>query len=265
MGRHRKCSSEEMMNLTKEYFESTQCCPDLLSYKAVSEYAVAKGLDVSPWNLSRNDAVKDLFTKLRTLYLNPDSKAAPALAYKTLDVDSLLHNPEGLTGIRIQLMRQDRSWKKVYDNACEIRKENSRILKAKAEMDQKVSALLQENRQLQNQLSESNRMIEILTDKNKKLNNYIKKYVNKSMYRQLVDGKNPVFPDFASCIDPSAVENLIQDDLSYTCGRRNRKAASSSPEAQPEPQPEPQNEESQGQEAMNEEARLFAGMKGMLA
>ena len=133
MARPKKLGTDEMLDIVNKYYEGCGD-PARLKCSALEEYAIAQGFNVKAYDFRRDAAVRHRMEELRGLaQFEPDSAA---IAYKTLDVDSLLKRCRTRAMLRNSLLELDEQWRRVYERAADISRVNE-TMKSKLEEEGK--------------------------------------------------------------------------------------------------------------------------------
>ena len=93
MGRPKKVSSQELVAITDEYYE-TECYgdPRRLKFSKIGAFARNKGIDVADYDIKRDKDVRKRIDELVALS-DMVKEEERTTAYRTLDIEALLKKP----------------------------------------------------------------------------------------------------------------------------------------------------------------------------
>jgi len=175
MARPKKTDTGTMVQIVDSFFESTGD-PSKLKCSFLEEYAASLGMDVKAYDFRRNAAVRQRMKELRDLSLLRSDEGV--IAYKSLDVDALLTRCHTKTMLRNSLLELDETWRRIYERAVELSKQNGALTaqseKAAADRETLVSEVSASSARIA-QLNKTNRETALE-------NRYLKKMLKTYLY-----------------------------------------------------------------------------------
>jgi hypothetical protein len=124
MARPPKLKSEEMLSIVNSFFENNGN-PGMLKYSHLETYAVSLGVEVKAYDFRRNQAVRQRMEELRQ---SVEIGEAGIITYKNLDVDAILNRNRTREMLRNSLLELDESWRRIYDKAADLSKNNKILM-----------------------------------------------------------------------------------------------------------------------------------------
>jgi hypothetical protein len=174
MARPRKIDTDALLRIVDDYFES-KGDPSKLKCSYLEEYAISLGVDVKAYDFRRNVAVRQRMEELRDLSLLRSDGGA--IAYKTLDVDAFLARCHTKIMLRNSLLELDETWRRIYERAAEMSKQNEMLKAAEDQAIAKQGKLLSEVTELSEQLKRINRESRDTVLENRYLRKMLKVYL----------------------------------------------------------------------------------------
>jgi len=189
MARPKKFGTDEMLEIVNKYYES---CGDTrqLKYSRIEEYAKSVGVDVKAYDFRRDPAVRQ---RLKELSIEGLSGAgSTAIAYKSLDVDAFLNRCRTKAMLRSSLLELDESWRRVYEYAADLFKNNEE-LRAKAEnVDARFNEVTKENADMTGKVIDANRLNNELLAENRYLKKMLRTYLYPAIANEILKRENVI-------------------------------------------------------------------------
>lgn len=146
MARPRKMTTEQMLSVVDLYY-ATQVAVNarLMKCSLIAAYAVSLGHAADGYDFRRNPEVREYIERLK-IAAEVYAEEAAVTAFKSLDVTGLIRSNPSKAQLTQALTELNDYWKRIYDHAEQISKENSALRKGKTEYqeEQKKAALSQE-------------------------------------------------------------------------------------------------------------------------
>lgn len=208
MGRPKKTSSEEMVKILEEYYESDGCGdPSRLKFSLLEKYAAAHGLGVKAYDFKRDESVRQRIRELEQEHEIQIEQAADT-AYKTLDIEGLLKRCRTVDALVDALQEMDAYWKKTCDQAALVLNRDKQFMTEKSSYERKI-------KQLESELEETRKSSAEALEKSKKHekeNVYLRRMLRTHLYPALAnellrEGHIPV-PENTS-VRPESITALI--------------------------------------------------------
>ena len=175
MGRPKKLSADEMLDIVNGYYESCGN-PDRLKFSFLEEYAISLGYDVKAYDFRRDPGVRARINELRDLSLLKSEGGA--IAYKSLDVEALISRSRSLKSLKNELIELDETWRRIYERAVALSHKNEALSK---DVRQKTLECERMEQDLCSQKSEISR----LAGENREISNvnrYLKRTIRTYLY-----------------------------------------------------------------------------------
>lgn len=188
MSRPKKTDDNNLINLVDQYFSLIACGdPAKLKFTLLEEYARSQGSTAKAYDFRRNQAVRDrinelteLVEKENTHWLLTDS------AYKNVDIVALLTARRD-TGELVRIIEEmDAYWKKVYESAFEMLRENADLKKQLRQKEQLLFKYQNNWDQTQAELDDPRRRCRELEKENRYLRVSIKKYLYPALANEIL-------------------------------------------------------------------------------
>lgn len=183
MARPRKMTTEQMLSVVDSYY-ATQVAGNarLMKCSLIAAYAARLGYVADGYDFRRNPEVREYIECLK-IEAEVFAEEAAVTAFKSLDVAGLIRNNPSMAQLTQALTELNDYWKRIYDHAEQISKENSALRKEKTEYqeEQKKTALSQEK--LVNENAE-------FSQRNNKLiveNRYLRKMLRTYLYPDIAN------------------------------------------------------------------------------
>lgn len=146
MARPRKMTTEQMLSVVDLYY-ATQVTGNarLMKCSLIAAYAVSLGHAADGYDFRRNPEIREHIERLKVA-AEVHAEEAAVTAFKSLDVAGLIRNNPSMAQLTQALTELNAYWKRIYDHAEQISKENSALRKEKTgyQEEQKKAALSQE-------------------------------------------------------------------------------------------------------------------------
>ncbi|MSA03422.1 hypothetical protein GKG47_17975 [Lactonifactor sp. BIOML-A3] len=183
MARPRKMTTEQMLLVVDSYYATkAEGNARLMKCSLIADYAANLGYVADGYDFRRNPEVREHIECLK-IEAEVFAEETAVTAFKSLDVAGLIRNNPSMAQLTQALTELNDYWKRIYDHAEQISKENSALRKEKTEYQegQKKSALSQEK--LVNEYGE-------LSQQNNKLiveNRYLRKMLRTYLYPDIAN------------------------------------------------------------------------------
>ena len=179
MARPRKMTTEQMLSVVDLYY-ATQVAGNarLMKCSLIAAYAVSLGYAADGYDFRRNPEVREQIECLKIEAEVFAEEKVAVTAFKSLDVAGLIRNNPSMAQLAKALTELNDYWKRIYDHAEQISKENSVLKKGKTEYqeEQKKSVLSQEKLTAENmELSQRNNRLIVE-------NRYLRKMLRTYLY-----------------------------------------------------------------------------------
>lgn len=178
MARPRKMTTEQMLSVVDSYYATkVEGNARLMKCSLIADYATSLGYAAEGYDFRRNPEVREHIECLK-IEAEVFAEEVTVTAFKGLDVAGFIRNNPSLAQLTQALTDLNDYWKRIYDHAEQISKENSALKKEKTEFqeEQKKAALSQEK--LVNENAE-------LSQRNNKLiveNRFLRKMLRTYLY-----------------------------------------------------------------------------------
>lgn len=208
MGRPKKTSSEEMVALLEEYYESGGCGePSGLKFSRLEAFAAGKGMNTKAYDFKRDERVRQRIRELEQEHELAMEQQAQT-AYKTLDIEGFLKKCKTADDIVAALREMDAYWKKTCDHASSLLARDKQFMAEKSGYEKKISdlekALLQEQKDSAEAVEKSRKL--------ERENAYLRKMLRTCLYpslaNELLREKHMPVPENSS-VKPEAMGALI--------------------------------------------------------
>lgn len=187
MARPRKLGNADMIKIVDSFYESNGD-PSMLKCSFLEEYAISIGFDVKAYDFRRNKAVRVRMDELKDLSLL--SSGSGAIAYKSLDVDSLLDRNRTRPMLRNALLELDETWRRIYDRAAEMSKRNKALEKGIEDVSAERDKLTFDASELSSQITALNKSNKELILENRYLKRMLKQYLYPAIANEILLNEN---------------------------------------------------------------------------
>lgn len=187
MARPRKLSTDEMLELVNDYYES---CGDSKRLKCsfLEEYAVSRGFSVKAYDFRRNTDVRSRINELRDL--DTLFTGAGAIAYRNLDVNAFIGKLKSKDELKNSLVELDETWRRIYDRAVLLAGKNQALIKDIQQKNLEYDALTCESTRLSEQLASLKKAYKEALLENRYLRKAIKTYLYPAIANELLKNEN---------------------------------------------------------------------------
>jgi len=186
MSRPRKINSEDMIRVVNSFFENDGN-PSNLKYTKLEEYALTLGMSIKAYDFRRDQKVKQHIEELRQSIA---VKGVGAVAYKSMDIDAMLHRNRTRDKLRSCLHEINESWQRVYENAAQITKTNNELLSENSLQKQEIKQLITDKNELADNAENLKVYINKLTAENRYLKSMLKKYLYPAVANEILKKEN---------------------------------------------------------------------------
>ena len=187
MARPRKLGDADMIKIVDSFYESNGD-PSMLKCSFLEEYAISIGFDVKAYDFRRSKVVRVRMDELKDLSLL--SSGSGAIAYKSLDVDSLLDRNRTRPMLRNALLELDETWRRIYDRAAEMSKRNKALEKGIEDVSAVRDKLAFEVSELSAKTTSLNKINKELVLENRYLKRMLKKYLYPAIANEILLNEN---------------------------------------------------------------------------
>ena len=204
MARPRKLNTEEMLRIVDAFYESNGD-PSRLKYSLIEGYAVSLGFIVKAYDFRRDGSVRQRIDELKNV-AKPENIA---LAYKSMDVDALLHRNYTREMLKTGLMELDAYWRSIYEAAAVLTEKNKALLTETLSQKTTIKKLADDNASLAEQSKGNERKANALILENRHLKNSIKKYLYPAIANEILKNKGSL-AHIETTVMPSAMDELTE-------------------------------------------------------
>ena len=187
MARPRKLCDADMIKIVDSFYESNGD-PSMLKCSFLEEYAISIGFDVKAYDFRRSKAVRARMDELNDLSLL--SSGSGAIAYKSLDVDSLLDRNRTRPMLRNALLELDETWRRIYDRAAEMSKRNKALEKGIEDVSAVRDKLAFEVSELSAKTTALNKINKEFVLENRYLKRMLKQYLYPAIANEILLNEN---------------------------------------------------------------------------
>lgn len=209
MGRPKKISSQELVELTDEYYEA-ECYgdPRRLKFSKIGAFARNKGIDVADYDFKRDENVRKRIEELTSLadLVKEDEHVT---AYRTLDVESILKRCRTVDDITAALREMDEYWKKTCDYAQSLITRDQEFMREKSALERKIRNLEEEIESLYSSVKESEKQANAVTRENVYLRKMLRTYLYPNLANELLREKGEMHVPDNTAVKPEAFAVLI--------------------------------------------------------
>lgn len=212
MGRPKKTTSEEMVSLLEEFYETEAYGdPSKLKFSRLEAFAASKGYVTKAYDFKRDTQVRQRIDELKSLHDIETEKAAKA-TYKTLEIDRILKGCRRVEDIEAALREMDAYWKKMYDQASSVLERDSKFMAEKTSYEKEINRLGRELDDVRHRAENAEKEIRKIS----KENTYLRKVIRTTLYPELANSilkeKHLPVPDNVS-VRPEAVKAMTDGDV----------------------------------------------------
>ena len=209
MGRPKKISSQELVELTDEYYEA-ECYgdPRRLKFSKIGAFARNKGINVADYDLKRDEGVRKRIEELTSL-ADMVKEEEHTTAYRTLDVESILKRCRTVDDITAALREMDEYWKKTCDYAQSLITRDQEFMREKSTLERKVKELEGEIKSLSENAKETEKKVNTVTRENVYLRKMLKTYLYPNLANELLREKGETHVPDNTAVKPEAFAALI--------------------------------------------------------
>lgn len=209
MARPRKLCDADMIKIVDSFYESNGD-PSMLKCSFLEEYAISIGFDVKAYDFRRNKAVRARMDELKDLSLL--SSSSGAIAYKSLDVDSLLDRNRTRPMLRNALLELDETWRRIYDRAAEMSKRNKALEKGIEDVSVARDKLACEVSELSSKTIALNKINKELVLENRYLKRMLKQYLYPAIANEILLKEN-VLEQIDTEVTPETMNKMVDPIL----------------------------------------------------
>jgi hypothetical protein len=182
MARPKKLETSELVRIVDSYFESNGD-PGRLKCSFLEEYAISMGFDVKAYDFRRDAAVRKRMEELR---LSAGGIGNSAIAYKSLDVDALLNRNYTREMLKNSILELDETWRRVYERAATLTKENAALMSSLALKRRDIDALAAEKDACEARAKAAGRDLNALVLENRYLRRSLKEYLYPAVANEIL-------------------------------------------------------------------------------
>lgn len=211
MARPRKLSTEKMIQIVNDFYES---CGDAgrLKCSFLEEYAVSCGFNVKAYDFRRNAEVRRRIGELMDLSLLPMEKGS--MAYKSLDVDALLGRTHSRESLKISLIELDGTWRRIYDRAVSLSKENETLAETIRRQAAEIELHICNGSNLGKEIAKLKNENKTILLENRYLKKMIRAYLYPAAANEILKDEN-VLEQTDTKVTAAAVEALTETALPF--------------------------------------------------
>lgn len=209
MGRPKKIDSAVLVSLVDSFYE-TEANGDAsrLKYSRLARFAETQGIHAAWYDFQRDTAVGRRIAELH----EKQSYAGNAIvaAYKTLDIEALLHSCRTLEELKRTLYELDRYWKRVYDASVQMSGQNRELTAKTQDLEHQAEALSEK-------CDEAEQQIHAL----RRENAYLRRVIRDNLYPSLANEllRMAHLPaEENTTVRPDALPRLIEGDTPLPLG-----------------------------------------------
>ena len=168
------------------------------------------GFDVKAYDFRRNKAVRARMEELKDFLLL--SSGSGAIAYKSLDVDSLLDRNRTRSMLRNALLEMDETWRRIYDRAAAMSKNNKALEKDIEDVSAARDKLSCEVSELSAKTTALNKINEELVLENRYLKRMLKQYLYPAVANEILLKEN-VLEQIDTEVTPAAMNKMVDPTI----------------------------------------------------
>lgn len=206
MARPRKLGDADMIKIVDSFYESNGDL-SMLRCSFLEEYAMSIGFDVKAYDFRRNKAVRARMEELKDFSLL--SSGSGAIAYKSLDVDSLLDRNRTRSMLRNALLEMDETWRRIYDRAAAMSKNNKALEKDIEDVSAARDKLSCEVSELSAKITALNKKLVL---ENRYLKRMLKQYLYPAVANEILLKEN-VLEQIDTEVTPAAMNKMVDPTI----------------------------------------------------
>ncbi len=203
MARPPKLKSEEMLSIVNSFFENNGN-PGMLKYSHLETYAVSLGVEVKAYDFRRNQAVRQRMEELRQ---SVEIGEAGIIAYKNLDVDAILNRNRTKEMLRNSLLELDKSWRRIYDKAADLSKNNKILMSDNFAKNQIIESLTIAKHALEAENKSIKAESSTVILENRYLRKALKQYLYPAVANEILKNEN-VLESVDTEVMPETIDSL---------------------------------------------------------
>jgi hypothetical protein len=197
-----------MIRIVESFFESNGD-PGKLKFSLLEEYAVSVGMDVKAYDFKRNADVRGRMEELRGL---AGVAGRAAIAYKSIDVDAFLNRNYTKEMLKTGILELDEAWRRVYERAAVLSKENAALLSALKARERDVEATSAEKKSCAELAASLKRDLAALAAENRYLRKSLKEYLYPAIANEILRREN-VLEQSDTDVMPETMAALADNDV----------------------------------------------------
>jgi hypothetical protein len=197
-----------MIRIVESFFESNGD-PGRLKFSFLEEYAMSIGINVKAYDFKRNAEVRRRMGELRGL---AGMAGCAAIAYKSIDVDAFLNRNYTKEMLKNSILELDEAWRRVYERAAVLSKENAALMSALKAEKQTVEAISAEKKSCTELTASLKRDLMALTVENRYLKKSLRNYLYPAIANEILKREN-VLEQSGTDVMPETMAAFADNDM----------------------------------------------------
>lgn len=208
MGRPRKNHSQTLVSLVVDYYEQeANGNPARLRFAALAAYAKSRGYEAEAYDFRRDAAVREKIDEIKARQ-EAQNRETMVAAYRNIDLDALFRRCPDLETLKRNIRGLDDYWRRVYEDAVEVKKENERLRHAPNHF-QEVQELQKSSELIREELAALQSECQRIRAENVYLRRFLRNTLYPSVAEELLRQENLPVPENRT-VKPTAFSTLIE-------------------------------------------------------